>query len=287
MESAAVLQSFQCSATITSHARSHGLPVGQKLFSSCIPRRGMLVSCAKTSETIAVASSQGSPSLEKQSQQRTIFPNGFEVGDFEMHLKRKIEVAQAPTPVVPASVPSPPAPTKQVESPSLAAVSSPPKSSPASPFVNVSQKASMLAALEASGATNYVVVTSTEVGTFRRGRTVKGKKQPPSCKPGDLIKEGQVIGFLDRFGIELPLKSDASGEVLKVLFEDGEPVGYGDPLIAVLPSSHRIKPVMLWLLNYTGEKDTVCEMRNFVAVLIPGFLGEIIGQHYVLGPSIM
>ncbi|KAK6932952.1 Biotin/lipoyl attachment [Dillenia turbinata] len=241
MESTAVLRSLQCSAAITSHAQSHGFQFGQKLFSSCVPRGGMLVSCAKTSGAIAVAFSESSPSLEKQSQRRATFPSGFEVGDFEMHLKRKIEVAQAPTPVVPAVVPPPPAPTKQVESPSTAAVSSPPKSSPGNPFVNVSQKASMLAALEASGVTNYVVVTSPEVGTFRRGRTVKGKKQPPSCKPGDVIKEGQVIGFLDRFGIELPLKSDASGEVLKVLFEDGEPVGYGDPLIAVLPSSHRIK----------------------------------------------
>ncbi|CAL5349192.1 unnamed protein product [Camellia sinensis] len=46
--------------------------------------------------------------------------------------------------------------------------------------------------------------------------------QPPICKEGDVIKEGQVIGFLDQFGTELPVKSDVAGEVIKLLFNDGE-----------------------------------------------------------------
>lgn len=56
-----------------------------------------------------------------------------------------------------------------------------------------------------------------------------------------MIEEGQVIGFLDQFGTQLPVKSDVAGEVLKVLYSDGEAVGYGDPLIAVLPSFPGIK----------------------------------------------
>ncbi|KAE9588834.1 putative biotin/lipoyl attachment [Lupinus albus] len=59
------------------------------------------------------------------------------------------------------------------------------------------------------------------------------------CK-GDLIKEGQVLGYLEQFGTSLPVKSDVAGEVLKLLFQDGDAVGYGDPLIAVLPSFHNI-----------------------------------------------
>ncbi|PNX78799.1 biotin/lipoyl attachment domain-containing protein, partial [Trifolium pratense] len=58
---------------------------------------------------------------------------------------------------------------------------------------------------------------------------------------GDVIKEGQVIGYIDQFAAGLPIKSDVAGEVLKLLVEDGDPVGYGDPLIAVLPSFHDIK----------------------------------------------
>nr|GEV44712.1 hypothetical protein [Tanacetum cinerariifolium] len=79
-----------------------------------------------------------------------------------------------------------------------------------------------------------------KVGSFRKARTLKGKKQPPSCKEGDVIKEGQTICYLDQFGTELPVKSDVDGEVIKILFDDGEAVGYGDPLIAVLPSFHDI-----------------------------------------------
>ncbi|PWA96266.1 Biotin/lipoyl attachment [Artemisia annua] len=55
---------------------------------------------------------------------------------------------------------------------------------------------------------------------------------------GDVIKEGKTICYLDQFGTELPVKSDVDGEVIKILFDDGEAVGYGDPLIAVLPSFH-------------------------------------------------
>ncbi|XP_064939154.1 uncharacterized protein LOC135593212 isoform X2 [Musa acuminata AAA Group] len=76
---------------------------------------------------------------------------------------------------------------------------------------------------------------SMKVGTFRIGTTLKGKKQPPCCEVGDMIKEGQAIGFLDQFGNELPIRSNVAGEVLKILCKDGEAVGYGDALIAVLP----------------------------------------------------
>ncbi|XP_022158685.1 uncharacterized protein LOC111025146 isoform X2 [Momordica charantia] len=62
------------------------------------------------------------------------------------------------------------------------------------------------------------ILQSPKVGIFRRSRTIKGKRAPPSCK-----------------------ESDISGEVVKILRKDGEPVGYGDALIAVLPSFPGIK----------------------------------------------
>ncbi|KAF7816530.1 Biotin carboxyl carrier protein of acetyl-CoA carboxylase [Senna tora] len=240
---------------------------GEKHISSQTKWKRTLVSCAKTTEPIKTksdASSGSSPqdSLEKKPLKATTFPNGFEalllevcdeteiaelkvkVGEFELNLKRNIGATTAPlsniSPVTP-----PPIPTKpMVESgPASPPPPPPPKSSSekVNPFINVSlEKSSKLAALEASGNNNYVLVSSPTVGSFRRGRTVKGKKQPPICKQGDVIKEGQVIGYLDQFGTELPVKSDVAGEVLKLLFEDGEAVGYGDPLIAVLPSFHDI-----------------------------------------------
>lgn len=258
MESSVLLRSFQCNLL----AQGQGLTVGRKLISYPSKRNLRLVSCVKTSEAPAIAKSddgnkQGS--LEKNSLRNATFPNGFEalvlevcdeteiaelklkVGDFEMHLKRNVGAAKAP---LISSTPLPPIPTPPMEvSAAVSPSPSPSKSSveKTTPFTNVSfGKSSKLAALEASGASGYVLVASPTVGSFRRNRTVKGKKQPPICKEGDVIKEGQVIGYLDQFGTELPVKSDVAGEVLKLLFNDGDAVGYGDPLIAVLPSFHGI-----------------------------------------------
>ncbi|CAO2825748.1 unnamed protein product [Amaranthus hypochondriacus] len=231
-----------------------------KLTSSSKPAR-WVVSCAKTPETTVSSKSDvplddKSKGLIEMNAFRTTFPSAFEalllevcdetsvaevqlkVGDFEMHLKRNVGAVVTPVPIAPP-VPSEPMDQLAPVAPSTSA----PKPSPekASPFASTSSAAaSKLAALEASGANGFKLVTSPTVGSFRRGRTVKGKKQPPNCKQGDLIKEGQVIGYIDQFGTELPVKSDVAGEVLKLLFEEGEAIGYGDPLIAVLPSFHSL-----------------------------------------------
>lgn len=258
MESSIALQSFHC--------KMYGqrLTVNRKLMSYPVKRNVGLVSCVKAPEAAATAKSDGGAgqgSLEKSKLRSATFPNGFEalvlevcdetevaelklkVGDFEMHLRRNVGATKAPMSNISPTEP-PPIPTKPMDvSSPVAPPPSPPKSSTekSTPFKNVSfGKSSKLAALEASGATGYVLVASPTVGSFRRNRTVKGKRQPPIFKEGDLIKEGQVIGYLDQFGTELPVKSDVAGEVLKLLFDDGDAVGYGDPLIAVLPSFHGI-----------------------------------------------
>ncbi|XP_027121674.1 uncharacterized protein [Coffea arabica] len=86
-----------------------------------------------------------------------------------------------------------------------------------------------------------VMLQSPRVGFFRRSRTIKGKRAPPSCKKKQQVKEGQVLCFIEQLGGEIPIESDVSGEVVKILREDGEPVGYGDALIAILPSFPGIK----------------------------------------------
>lgn len=86
-----------------------------------------------------------------------------------------------------------------------------------------------------------VIITSPRVGFFRTSRTIKGKRAPPSCKEKQIVKEGQAICYVEQLGGELPIESDVSGEIVKILREDGEPVGYGDALIAVLPSFPGIK----------------------------------------------
>ncbi|KAK1283512.1 hypothetical protein QJS10_CPB21g01450 [Acorus calamus] len=248
---------------------TRGLRVGRRIISSQPHRRNYLLPYVKASETTLDAASNidiSEKNPEAPEKTTTVFPSGLEtlvlevcdeteiaeiklkVGDFEMHLRRDIGAVKTPPGQVPIVSPTtpPPIPTEpMVDSASAAPPSPPPtKASPATtnPFANVSSaKASKLANLEASGSNAFVLVSSPTVGSFRRGRTLKGKKQPPSCKEGDIIKEGQIIGYLDQFGNELPVRSDVAGEVLKVLYSDGEAVGYGDPLVAVLPSFHDIK----------------------------------------------
>ncbi|KDP44689.1 hypothetical protein JCGZ_01189 [Jatropha curcas] len=234
------------------------------MVSSPVKRNVALVSCVKApeaAETVKSDAGGAKGSLENSNLRSATFPNGFEalvlevcdeteiaelklkVGDFEMHLRRNVGAITAPLSHISPTEP-PPIPTEPMNvSAPVTPPPAPPKPSTekSTPFKNVSfGKSSKLAALEASGATGYVLVTSPTVGSFRRNRTVKGKRQPPIFKEGDLIKEGQVIGYLDQFGTELPVKSDVAGEVLKLLFDDGDAVGYGDPLIAVLPSFHDI-----------------------------------------------
>ncbi|KAL8162635.1 hypothetical protein V2J09_014124 [Rumex salicifolius] len=225
----------------------------------------VLVASSKTSET-AVSSEasvppNGSPKIpkEKQISQRTTFPNAFEtlltevcdetsvaelklkIGGFEMHVKRNIGATDTPiaisSPVVAPPIPSEPMDLSGLAKPSPVSPKSVPEKP--NPFVKASSvNSGKLSALEASGSGGFKLVSSPVVGSFSRGRMVKGKKHPPVCKEGDLIKEGQIIGYVDQFGTQLPVKSDVDGELLKVLFNDGEAVGYGDPLVAILPSFH-------------------------------------------------
>ncbi|KAJ8537231.1 hypothetical protein K7X08_035632 [Anisodus acutangulus] len=222
---------------------------GARLMSSPNKHGRLILSCAKTSETTVTSKSNDSHQkvpTERSPLPTATFPKGFEalitevcddtevaelklkVGDFELHLKRNIKAPVVPAPVV--STPPPPSASKpSISSTAAAPAASPGKSSSEkiSPFTNVAaEKSAKLAALEATGASGYVLVSCPTVGSFRRARTLKGKKQPPACKEGDVIKEGQIIGFLDQFGTELPVRSDAAGEVIRILFNDGEAVGY-------------------------------------------------------------
>nr|KYP59593.1 Biotin carboxyl carrier protein of acetyl-CoA carboxylase [Cajanus cajan] len=86
-----------------------------------------------------------------------------------------------------------------------------------------------------------VIIQSPKVGFFRRSRTIKGKRAPPSCKEKQNVEEGQVICYIEQLGGELPIESDVTGEVIKILRKDGDPVGYGDALVAILPSFPGIK----------------------------------------------
>ncbi|XP_078445303.1 biotin/lipoyl attachment domain-containing protein isoform X2 [Wolffia australiana] len=224
-----------------------------------------LHSCIKAAKD---ASEQITISPEKKRTNSTAFPSGFEtlmldvcdetdiaelkikVGGFEMHLRRNVEAPKAPPspPSIVSPTMAPPIPSEPMSelisesSPATTSSQKPATQTPTSPFSNnLSAKSKKLAELEASGVKTYALVSSPSVGIFRTGRLIRGKRQPPTFKEGDLISEGHVIGCLDQLGNELLIKSDVAGEVLKILYKDGDAVGFGDPLVAVLPSFHDIK----------------------------------------------
>ncbi|CAJ1955118.1 unnamed protein product [Sphenostylis stenocarpa] len=66
-----------------------------------------------------------------------------------------------------------------------------------------------------------VIIQSPKVGFFRTSRTIKGKRAPPSCKEKENVEEGQVICYIEQLGGQLPIESDVSGEVIKILRQDG------------------------------------------------------------------
>ncbi|XP_017648094.1 uncharacterized protein LOC108488324 [Gossypium arboreum] len=86
-----------------------------------------------------------------------------------------------------------------------------------------------------------VILQSPKVGFFMRSRTIKVKHAPPSCKEKQIVKEGKVLCYIEQLGCEIPIASDVSGEVIKILREDGDSIGYGDAFIAILPSFPGIK----------------------------------------------
>ncbi|GAB2228171.1 hypothetical protein Droror1_Dr00010001 [Drosera rotundifolia] len=94
-----------------------------------------------------------------------------------------------------------------------------------------------------NGAANegLVIIKSPRVGFFHRSRTIKGKRAPPPCKEKQTVKEGQVLCYIDQLGCEFSVETEVAGEVVKILCEEGEPVGYDDPIIAILPSFPGIK----------------------------------------------
>ncbi|XP_042049433.1 biotin carboxyl carrier protein of acetyl-CoA carboxylase-like isoform X3 [Salvia splendens] len=157
----------------------------------------------------------------------------LKLGGFQLSVSRDLAEQSAPTqplapPVTVHAVVETPAQNGSASSPSLAL------SKPAS------AQGAVQSLLDKAADEGLVILQSPRVGSFRRSRTIKGKKAPPSCKENDTVKEGQVLCYIDQLGGEIPIESDISGEVVKILRKD-DPVGYGDALIAVLPSFPGIK----------------------------------------------
>lgn len=168
----------------------------------------------------------------------------LKVGSFSLKVRREIgKPAPPPKPVAAGPPVLGKAMVESIPKDSVPAASKPstkgkPKLSLSAPSL---KPISNFSSMEAAADAGLVFVTSPKVGLFRKGRTVKGKSGPSLCEEGQVIKKGQVVCYLEQLGTQQPIESDVTGEVEKVCWDDGEPVGYGDPLIAIRPSFPGIK----------------------------------------------
>lgn len=70
------------------------------------------------------------------------------------------------------------------------------------------------------------------VGTFYRSPEPGAD---PFVQVDDVIEVGQVIGIVEAMKLMIPVMSDRAGRVRRVLVPDGQPVEYGERLVALGP----------------------------------------------------
>lgn len=78
------------------------------------------------------------------------------------------------------------------------------------------------------------MVRSPIVGTFYEAPSPGA---PPFVKPGDVVETGQVLCIVEAMKLMNEIESDVSGEIVKKLVANGQPIEYGQELFAVRPRS--------------------------------------------------
>ena len=73
-------------------------------------------------------------------------------------------------------------------------------------------------------------ILSPMVGTFYCA-PAKGEK--PFVEVGDVVSKGQVVCIIEAMKLMNEIEAEASGKVVKILAEDGQPVEYGQVLMVI------------------------------------------------------
>lgn len=80
------------------------------------------------------------------------------------------------------------------------------------------------------------IIKSPIVGTFY---SAASPNAPPFVKPGDVVEVGQVLCIIEAMKLMNEIESEATGEIVRVYVENGQPVEYGESLFAIKPSSKK------------------------------------------------
>ena len=143
----------------------------------------------------------------------------LERGDVKVRIKRG---ADAAAPVIAHAVPLAPMPMASPAQPA----NYPPAPSPSTAAAS-SQTAAPVSAEE-----ELHTVKSPIVGTFYEA---PGPGALPFVKPGDQVAAGQVLCIIEAMKLMNEIESEMSGEIVKVLVNNGQPVEYGQSLFAIRP----------------------------------------------------
>jgi acetyl-CoA carboxylase biotin carboxyl carrier protein len=76
------------------------------------------------------------------------------------------------------------------------------------------------------------VIKSPIVGTFY---AAPNPEAGPFVKVGDRVQAGQTVCIIEAMKLMNEIEADISGEVARIMVENGQPVEYGEPLFALRP----------------------------------------------------
>jgi acetyl-CoA carboxylase biotin carboxyl carrier protein len=76
------------------------------------------------------------------------------------------------------------------------------------------------------------MVKSPIVGTFYESPS---PGSPPFVKIGDTVEAGQILCIVEAMKLMNEIEADASGEIVKALAKNGQPIEYGQELFVIRP----------------------------------------------------
>ena len=79
----------------------------------------------------------------------------------------------------------------------------------------------------------WVPVTSPMVGTFYRA---PAPGEDPFTSEGERVGHGDTVCIIEAMKLMNEIESEASGQVMKIVVEDGEPIEFGQTLMWINPS---------------------------------------------------
>lgn len=79
----------------------------------------------------------------------------------------------------------------------------------------------------------FVEISSPMVGTFYRS---PAPGEPPFVEVGDRVRVGQTVCIIEAMKLMNEIEAEASGQIIEILVQNGEPIEYGQPLMRINPS---------------------------------------------------